>query len=96
MDHGILNLPLAKRGNIDAQIDRYKRDMRAEKAREAKEQRIQREADRVTAKALVEALSAVELARWAERLRCNKLQAKKKLLSEAHWLPQSVIKALQH
>lgn len=26
MDHGILNLPLAKRGDIDAQIDAYKRE----------------------------------------------------------------------
>jgi len=24
LDHGILNVPFAKRGNIDAQIDRYK------------------------------------------------------------------------
>ncbi len=24
LDHGLLNLPLAKRGNIDAQIDSYK------------------------------------------------------------------------
>lgn len=31
LDHGILNVPLAKRGNIDAQIDRYK----AEQARAA-------------------------------------------------------------
>jgi hypothetical protein len=26
LDHGILNLPLAKRGDIDAQIDAYKRE----------------------------------------------------------------------
>lgn len=26
LDHGILNTPLSKRGDIDAQIDRYKRD----------------------------------------------------------------------
>ena len=26
LDHGILNVPLAKRGNINAQIDRYKAD----------------------------------------------------------------------
>ncbi|MCE7031753.1 hypothetical protein LY625_03825 [Lysobacter sp. GX 14042] len=31
-DHGILNVPLRKRGNIDAEIDRYK----AQQAREAK------------------------------------------------------------
>lgn len=33
LDHGLLNLPLTKRGNIDAQIDRYK----AEQARAARE-----------------------------------------------------------
>lgn len=33
LDHGLLNIPLAKRGNIDAQIDRYK----AQQARERRE-----------------------------------------------------------
>lgn len=36
MDHGILNVPLAKRGNIDAQIDAYKADL----AKLAKEETI--------------------------------------------------------
>jgi hypothetical protein len=26
LDHGMLNVPLAKRGNIDAQLDAYKRE----------------------------------------------------------------------
>lgn len=30
LDHGILNTPLSKRGDIDAQLDRYKRDQAAE------------------------------------------------------------------
>ena len=30
LDHGVLNVPLAKRGNIDAQIDRYKAQQAAE------------------------------------------------------------------
>jgi hypothetical protein len=34
LDHGLLNLPLAKRGNIDAQIDRFK----AEQAKETRRQ----------------------------------------------------------
>jgi hypothetical protein len=34
LDHGILNLPLAKRGNVDAQIDAYK--ARQEASAEAK------------------------------------------------------------
>lgn len=28
MDHGILNVPLAKRGNIDAQLDAFKAEQR--------------------------------------------------------------------
>jgi hypothetical protein len=32
LDHGLLNVPLAKRGNIDAQIDRYKADQARERA----------------------------------------------------------------
>lgn len=28
MDHGTLNLPLSKRGNIDAQIEAYKREQK--------------------------------------------------------------------
>ncbi|MTC29187.1 hypothetical protein [Providencia alcalifaciens] len=29
LDHGILNVPLSKRGNIDAQIDKYKAEQAA-------------------------------------------------------------------
>jgi hypothetical protein len=36
LDHGILNVPLAKRGDIDAQIDAYNR----EQAKLAKEENI--------------------------------------------------------
>ena len=36
LDHGVLNVPLAKRGNIDAQIDAYK----LEQAKLAKEENI--------------------------------------------------------
>jgi hypothetical protein len=33
LDHGILNLPLAKRGNIDAQIDAYKAKLAKEETK---------------------------------------------------------------
>lgn len=35
LDHGVLNLPLAKRGNIDAQIDRHKSEMARQSKRAA-------------------------------------------------------------
>lgn len=40
LDHGVLNVPLAKRGNIDAQIDKYKAEKEAEEARGIKAARI--------------------------------------------------------
>jgi hypothetical protein len=56
LDHGVLNVPLAKRGNIDAQIDAYKR----EQALMAKEQRraaaVQLKADKAEAKLIFEAI----------------------------------------
>lgn len=55
-DHGMLNIPLAKRGNIDAQLDAYKR----EQALMAKEQRkkasAQLKADKADAKLIFEAI----------------------------------------
>ncbi|MEY0214911.1 hypothetical protein AB7W58_10140 [Providencia rettgeri] len=39
LDHGILNVPLSKRGNIDTQIDKYKAEQAAiKKAKEEEEQ----------------------------------------------------------
>ncbi len=35
LDHGVLNVPLAKRGNIDAQIDRFKADEARKAVKEA-------------------------------------------------------------
>ncbi len=56
MDHGILNVPLSKRGSgsIDAQIDRWK----AEQARAAKAERKARAAKNRDDKALAKALFA--------------------------------------
>jgi hypothetical protein len=55
LDHGILNLPLAKRGNIDAQIDAYKKRQAAD-ARWARRQAARKyEAARKAARALFDA-----------------------------------------
>lgn len=52
LDHGILNVPLAKRGNIDAQIDRYKAEqaLAARAERKARAERFR--ADKAAAKSL--------------------------------------------
>ncbi len=95
LDHGILNLPLHRRGNIDTQIDQYKKEQEAAKKKAAAALYAQHKTDQEAAKQLVEELGEDALARWAARLKCTPAQAKKQLLSQAHWLPLSVIRGLQ-
>lgn len=54
MDHGVLNVPLAKRGNIDKQVDAYKAEQAAaarasEKAARKAHRAARPEADRILA-----------------------------------------------
>ena len=53
LDHGMLNLPLAKRGNLNAQIDAHKAAIQ----RELRQRAAQDHADRKTARAAVVAMS---------------------------------------
>lgn len=93
-DHGILNVPLAKRGNIDSQIDAYK----AEVARDEKAKSRARAAELkvlcAEAKALVESLSADRLAAISAKAKLTPTQARKKLRSMAHWSPAFIIRNL--
>lgn len=50
LDHGILNVPLSKRGNIDAEIDRHKKQQAAEKADQAACRRMDFASDKARAK----------------------------------------------
>jgi len=91
LDHGLLNLPLSKRGNIDAQIDRYKADQ-AKVANAARKERNAEIAElRVQAKALFAAADADRVAALAVRFGISKAQMRSKLKSDAHWLPAQVI-----
>ena len=56
IDHGILNLPLAKRGNLNSQIDAHKAAIQ----RELRQRAAQDHADRKTARAAVVAMSEAE------------------------------------
>jgi len=87
IDHGMLNLPLAKRGCIDAQIDAYK----AQKARNAKAEAKALHEARQRARAAVVAMSderCVELSKGALTAK----QARKKLLSMARFTPAVVLR----
>lgn len=94
LDHGTLNIPLAKRGDIDAQIDRYKADQAilAEAAR--KTSAAITKDGRVIAKALVAKVSDEKLQRLATKSGLTIAAARKKLASMAHWQPEMVIAAL--
>lgn len=52
LDHGILNVPLSKRGNIDAQIDKYKAEQAAIKKAETKAAKTEFNTNKAIAKAL--------------------------------------------
>lgn len=94
MDHGLLNLPLARRGNIDAQIDRYK----AAELAASNTARLARNQARKAAKArAVALLGDVEeglLARLAARAGLSVAGMRKRLVSDCHWQPDAVIALL--
>lgn len=57
LDHGVLNVPLAKRGNIDKQIDRYKREKEIAKRNELDARKTEFDAKKTKALALIAQLS---------------------------------------
>ncbi len=93
LDHGLLNLPLSKRGNIDAQIDRYKADV-ARQDREADKVRSAKiAAGRIEAKALLVSDRTDAIAkRIAAKAGITPAAVRRNLKSEAHWRPQMIIR----
>lgn len=92
VDHGILNVPLAKRGNIDAQLDAYK-------AQQARDTRAKAKADaaltkelRARAKGLIAAADPDMLARVAGNAGITVRELRTRLNSDAHWNPPRVIR----
>src|SRR5690606_14429184 len=87
LDTAIINLPLAKRHDIDAELDAYK----AQQAREAAVARKAAAATtkelRAAAKAAVASLTTEQLDAIAERIGSTRVQARKELRSLAHWTP---------
>jgi hypothetical protein len=92
LDHGMLNLPLAKRGNIDSQIDAYKAQKAAEARIAHKTASKLHEEQRVAAKAILASKDEAFFVRMGLRLRITPKQAAKKLNSMAHWEPAQILK----
>lgn len=91
MDHGVLNVPLAKRGDIDRQIDAYKKaEARAERLLR-KEQAAVLKKLRPAANAKVMAMPKEELERVAGVFKISPAEVKKSLLRMAYWEPNRIM-----
>jgi len=93
LDHGMLNVPLAKRGDIDAQIDKYLAKHAAEAKAAAKAKAAETTALRARAKAIVAAMTDERIAELAAKCEATPAAIRKLMTSNAHWHPALVIKA---
>ena len=91
LDHGLLNTSLAKRGDIDAQIDRYKADQSRQRRADRRTRNEKLAEDRITAKELLAAASQERLADLAAKCGVTVGALRKQLKSDAHWQPRTVI-----
>ncbi|MBR8362149.1 hypothetical protein KDW55_02300 [Burkholderia sp. AU19243] len=93
LDHGLLNLPLAKRGDIDAQIDAYKRDQAAAEKAARKARAAQLKQDKEAAAPILARLVAdVELLnRKAAEMKVTPKTLRDQLKSWATWQPKNLI-----
>ena len=89
MDHGVLNIPLSKRGDIDAQLDAYKREAFAQEKRASMLKAAQRKADKAQAKQLLAKHEAAILARHGEKFGVKALR--ETLDQWAKWEPAKLI-----
>lgn len=94
LDHGLLNVPLAKRGNIDAEIDRYKARVEADRKRERKAAAAKTKEQREQAKALIAALPEQRIDELRAPRKMTRIQLLKTLNSTAYFNPGAVIAAL--
>lgn len=98
LDHGLLNLPLSKRGNIDAEIDRHKKQqslLARQQGRVYHAMRMKDAADRKRANELIAALSDARIAELASALLIPKRSVRKRLREAASLNPRGTLAALE-
>lgn len=89
LDHGILNVPLSKRGDINAQLDRYKIDQaRLERAKSAERIKASIEA-KATAKALLS--EHIEVIVEHYKAKYTPTEIRRLLNGWAKWEPKKLI-----
>lgn len=72
LDHGELNLPLAKRGDIDGQIDRYKAEQAKLQADAGKAMRLSSRERKARVRQLLDHIGDYNIMRLAAPLGCRK------------------------
>lgn len=93
-DHGELNVPLHKRGDIDAQIDKYKADQaKAEKA-ERTSRAATLKTNRADAKAAVAALPDQRITELMAKFCLTRVNLLRRLNSIAHWQPDVILRGI--
>ena len=95
LDHGMLNVPLTKRGDINAQVDEYKAKQARTAAAARKESAVTMRANKALAKIALAELIAADgvLDAKATQLRVTRKALIVVLIDWAKWTPARVIKA---
>lgn len=91
LDHGLLNVPLVRRGDIDAQIDAYKAEAAKSARLSAKEAAARTAKNRELARVLLAAASDDRIEHLAKRCGKTPEAMRKHLKSECYWQPTLVI-----
>lgn len=95
LDHGVLSVPLARRGNIDNAIDagQPQQRQRAEKAAAKQQAQATREARAAAKVRLAEMLAdAPFLARMSERTHLSPARVRRELQRLAYWEPEALLR----
>lgn len=98
LDHGLLNLPLSKRGNIDAELDRHKKQqllLGKLRGQVYHAIRLKDAADRKRANELIAALSDERIAEIARNLCIPARSVRKRLREAASDNPRLTVAALE-
>lgn len=94
LDHGVLNTPLHKRGDIDAQIDRYKAEKRRAEAAAHKAHMAAKREKTAQAQAMVASLADQRAAELMAKFQLTRKQFEKKLRSIAYYTPDVILRGI--
>ena len=95
IDHGVLNVPLHKRGNLDAEIDRQMAKQRRESRDAARARAAEWKADKARALALIDGLTDEQITRLATKAKVHKRSVRKNLRDNAGLMPARVVAMLE-